>query len=47
MALTRHDIEDRFEEATYSLRRLPKKDHPRGYWSSWPSVVQEAKHAYG
>ena len=47
MTLTARDIEDRFEEAAYTLRRLPEKDRPRGYGGSWPPVVQEAKHAYG
>lgn len=47
MTLTARDIEDRFEEAAYTLRRLPEKDRPRGYGTSWPPVVQEAKHAYG
>ncbi|MGV8988185.1 MAG: DUF6362 family protein [Cypionkella sp.] len=47
MTLTPRDIEDRFEEAAYTLRRLPEKDRPRGYRSSWPPIVQEAKHAYG
>ena len=47
MTLTPRDIEDRFEEAAYTLRRLPEKDRPRGYGSSWPSVVHEVKHAYG
>ncbi len=47
MTLTPRDIEDRFEEAAYVLRRLPEKDRPRGYGSSWPPIVQEAKHAYG
>jgi hypothetical protein len=46
MTLTPRDIEDRFEEAAYTLRRLPEKDRPRGYGGSWPPVVQEAKHAY-
>ncbi len=47
MTLTPRDIEDRFEEAAYVLRRLPEKDRPRGYRSSWPPIAQEAKHAYG
>jgi hypothetical protein len=47
MTLTARDIEDRMEEAAYTLRRLPEKDRPRGYGGSWPPVVQEAKHAYG
>ena len=47
MTLTPRDIEDRFEEAAYTLRRLPEKDRPRGYGGSWPPVVHEVKHAYG
>ena len=47
MTLSPRDIEDRFEEAAYTLRRLPEKDRPRGYGSSWPAVVHDAKHAYG
>jgi hypothetical protein len=47
MTLTARDIEDLFEEAAYTLRRLPETDRPRGYGSSWPPVVQEAKLAYG
>jgi hypothetical protein len=46
MTLTARDIEDRMEEAAYTLRRLPEKDRPRGYGGSWPPVVQEAKHTY-
>ncbi len=47
MTLSPRDIEDRFDEAAYVLRRLPEKDRPRGYSSSWPAVVHDAKHAYG
>ena len=47
MTLTPSEIEDRFEEAALTLRRLPEKDKPRGYGSSWPPIVQEAKDAYG
>ena len=47
MTLSPRDIEDRFEEAAYTLRRLPEKDRPRGYSSYWPAVVHDAKHAYG
>ena len=47
MPLNPPDIEDRFEEAAYTLRRLPEKDRPRGYSSYWPAVVHDAKHAYG
>ena len=42
MALTPREIEDRFEEAAFTLRRLPEKDRPRGYASSWPPVVRDA-----
>ena len=47
MTLSPRDIEDRFEEAAYVLRRLPEKDRPRGYSSYWPAVMHDAKHAYG
>ena len=47
MTLTPSEIEDRFEEAALTLRRLPEKDKPRGYGNSWPPIVQEAKDAYG
>ncbi|OIQ67524.1 hypothetical protein GALL_508970 [mine drainage metagenome] len=47
MTLTPRNIEDRFEEAAWTLRRQPDKDRPRGYRSAWPQVVHEAKHAYG
>ncbi len=47
MRLTPREIEDRLEEAAYTLRNLPEKDRPRGYGSSWPPVVHDAKHAYG
>jgi hypothetical protein len=47
MTLTPREIEDRLEEAAWTLRQLPEKDRPRGYGRSWPDVVHEAKHAYG
>ena len=47
MRLTPREIEDRLEEAAYTLRNLPEKDRPRGYGNSWPPVVHDAKHAYG
>ena len=47
MRLTPREIEDRLEEAAYTLRNLPEKDRPRGYGSFWPPVVHDAKHAYG
>ena len=34
MTLTPSEIEDRFEEAALTLRRLPEKDKPRGCGSS-------------
>ena len=47
--LTRDEIEDRLEEAALTLKRLPNPpgSGARGYGSSWPDYVQEAKHAYG
>ena len=47
--LTPAQIEDRFEEAAWVLRRLPHPSGsgPRGYGSSWPDYVREARHAYG
>ena len=42
-------VEDRMEEAALTLRRLPNPpgSGPKGYGSSWPEYVHEAKHAYG
>ena len=47
MTLTPREIEDRFEEAAWTLRRLPEKDRPRGFHSAWPEVVRDPKQAYG
>jgi hypothetical protein len=49
MPITPREIEDRFEDAALTLRRLPNPpgSGPRGYGVSWPDYVQEAKHAYG
>lgn len=49
MAPTPSDIEDQFEEAAWTLRRLPNPpgSGPKGYGSGWPEFVQDAKHAYG
>lgn len=49
MKWTPGTIEDRMEEAALTLRRLPNPpgSGPKGYGSSWPEYVQEAKHAYG
>jgi len=46
---TPREIEDRFEEAARTLRRLPNPpgSGPRGYGRSWPEYIHEAKHAYG
>lgn len=41
------EIEDRFEEAAVTLRRLPDGSGARGYGSSWPEVVRSAHAAYG
>lgn len=47
--ITPAEIEDRFEEAALTLRRLPNPSGSgaRGYGRSWPEYVHEAKHAYG
>lgn len=47
--ITPRDIEDRFEEAALTLRRLPNPpgSGARGYGRSWPDYVHEARHAYG
>lgn len=46
---TPREIEDRFEEAATTLRRLPNPpgSTPRSFGRSWPEYVHEAKHAYG
>ncbi len=48
-AITPGDLEDLFEEAARTLRRLPNPpgSGPKGYGSGWPDYVQETKHAYG
>lgn len=47
--MTPREIEDRFEEAALTLKRLPHPpaSGPRGHGRSWPDYVHEAKHAYG
>lgn len=47
--MTPREIEDRFEEAAMTLKRLPHPpaSGPRGHGRSWPDYVHEAKHAYG
>jgi hypothetical protein len=49
MPINPSEIEDRFEEAALTLRRLPNPpgSGPEGYGSSWPEYVHDAKHAYG
>lgn len=47
MTHTARTVEDRFEEAALTLRRLPVTPGARGYGSSWPEVVQSAHTAYG
>tara|TARA_R110002073_G_scaffold303806_1_gene472267 strand:+ start:4887 stop:5345 length:459 start_codon:yes stop_codon:yes gene_type:complete len=44
--LSTTEIEDRFEEAAQTLRRLPG-DRIGGYASSWPPIVRDAREAYG
>lgn len=39
-------LEDRFEEAARTLRRLPDTRVP-GYFSTWPPVVRSAFEAFG
>ena len=47
--ITPREIEERFEEAALTLKRLPNPpgSGARGYGRSWPEYVHEAKHAYG
>jgi hypothetical protein len=49
MGLETNEIEDRFEEAARTLRRLPNPpgSGPKGYGNAWPAYVQDARHAYG
>jgi len=49
MNITIGEVEDRFEEAARTLRRLPNPpgSGPKGYGSSWPEYIHDAKDAYG
>lgn len=47
MLHTAKTIEERFEEAAYTLRHVRVDSGPRGYGSSWPDVVRSAFTAYG
>ena len=40
--ITASDLEDLFEEAAHTLRRLPNPpgSGPKGYGSSWPEYIQ-------
>lgn len=40
------NVEERFEEAARTLRRLPAVRVP-GYISAWPAIVRSAAEAYG
>jgi hypothetical protein len=46
MKYTPKDIEERFEEAAATLRRLPDARVP-GYFSTWPPIIRAAAEAYG
>ena len=39
-------VEERFEEAAFTLRRLPDSRVP-GYFNTWPQVVRSAYEAFG
>ncbi|MBU9710119.1 hypothetical protein KSP24_24905 [Paenibacillus sp. AK121] len=47
--LTPREIEDRFEEAALTMRRLPDPagSGARAWGRSWPDYVHDARHAYG
>lgn len=47
--LSARDIADRMEDAAITLRRLPHPpgSGPKGFGSSWPDYVRDARHAYG
>lgn len=47
--ITPSDLEDRFEEAARTLRRLPNPpgSTPRGYSSSWPEYAHDPGQSYG
>lgn len=47
MAVTISEVEERFEEAAYTLKHVRVDRGPRGYGSSWPDVVRSAFTAYG
>ncbi|HMT45498.1 MAG TPA: DUF6362 family protein [Novosphingobium sp.] len=47
MAITLPELEERFEEAAYTLKHVRVERGARGYGSSWPDVVRSAFTAYG
>jgi hypothetical protein len=49
MSITPREIEDRFELAALTLKRLPNPpgSGARGYGNAWPEYVRDARHAYG
>lgn len=47
MSITLSEVEERFEEAAYTLRHVRVDRGSRGYGSSWPDVVRSVFTAYG
>ncbi|MDT8858456.1 DUF6362 family protein [Paracoccaceae bacterium Fryx2] len=49
MPITPREIEDQFEDAALTLRRLPNPpgSGAKGFGQSWPEYVHDAKQAYG
>lgn len=49
MPISVRQVEERLEEAAITLRRLPNPpgSGAKGFGSSWPDYVRDAKHAYG
>lgn len=47
MPITLSEVEERFEDAAYTLKHVKVERGSRGYGSSWPDVVRSAFTAYG
>ena len=49
MPITPREIEDQFENAALTLRRLPNPpgSGAKGYGQSWPEYIHDAQQAYG
>lgn len=47
MPVTISEVEERFEDAAYTLKHMKVAGGARGYGSSWPDVVRSAFTAYG